>query len=216
MTYPIFNSVVNRIESELNKRDISIKTFRTWDEDRINATGLEIVIDLTSKANFLKALSINFDWDRFRETVLARQLEGMEEHPFLQEENMVSTSISPLIDIEVTWMFDETQSQPQIEMQNGMSRLEASSQWMEKISAEVNELLAEDDIITRWHVEVEGDEHGKYLSAINLISYFQYSLTDLKSLNEVHVFVSKRLQELLLKSNQVLKISDSIIEDVAA
>ncbi len=129
---------------------------------------------------------------------------------------MVSTSISPLIDIEVTWMFDETQSQPQIEMQNGMSRLEASSQWMEKISAEVNELLAEDDIITRWHVEVEGDEHGKYLSAINLISYFQYSLTDLKSLNEVHLFVSKRLQELLLKSNQVLKISDSIIEDVAA
>jgi len=216
MTYPIFNSVVNRIESELNERDISIKTFRTWDEDRINATGLEIVIDLTRKANFLKALSINFDWDRFRETVLARQLEGMEEHPFLQEENMVSTSISPLIDIEVTWMFDETQSQPQIEMQNGMSRLEASSQWMEKISAEVNELLAEDDIITRWHVEVEGDEHGKYLSAINLISYFQYSLTDLKSLNEVHLFVSKRLQELLLKSNQVLKISDSIIEDVAA
>jgi len=216
MTYPIFNSVVNRIESELNKRDISIKTFRTWDEDRINATGLEIVIDLTRKANFLKALSINFDWDRFRETVLARQLEGMEEHPFLQEENMVSTSISPLIDIEVTWMFDETQSQPQIEMQNGMSRLEASSQWMKKISSEVNELLAEDDIITRWHVEVEGDEHGKYLSAINLISYFQYSLTDLKSLNEVHMFVSKRLQELLLKSNQVLKISDSIIEDVAA
>jgi len=216
MTYPIFNSVVNRIESELNKRDISIKTFRTWDEDRINATGLEIVIDLTRKANFLKALSINFDWDRFRETVLARQLEGMEEHAFLQEENMVSTSISPLIDIEVTWMFDETQSQPQIEMQNGMSRLEASSQWMKKISSEVNELLAEDDIITRWHVEVEGDEHGKYLSAINLISYFQYSLTDLKSLNEVHMFVSKRLQELLLKSNQVLKISDSIIEDVAA
>lgn len=216
MTYPIFNSVVNRIESELNKRDISIKTFRTWNEDRINATGLEIVIDLTQKANFLKALSINFDWDRFRETVLARQLEGMEEHPFLQEENMVSTSISPLIDIEVSWMFDETQSQPQIEADSGVSRLEASSLWMEKISAEVNELLAEDDIITRWHVEVEGDEHGKYLSAINLISYFQYSLTDLKSLNAVHQFVSKRLQELLLKSNQVMKISDNIIEDVAA
>jgi hypothetical protein len=216
MTYPIFNSVVNRIESELNKRDIPIKTFRTWNEDRINATGLEIVIDLTNKANFLKALSINFDWDRFRETVLARQLEGMEEHPFLQEENMVSTSISPLIDIEVTWLFDENQSQPQMEFQNGTSRLEASSLWMERVSTEVNKLLAEDDIITRWHVEVEGDEHGKYLSAINLISYFQYSLVELYSLNEVHNFVSKRLQELLLKSNQVLKISDNIIEDVAA
>ncbi|MGK7368957.1 MAG: hypothetical protein ACNS64_01980 [Candidatus Halalkalibacterium sp. M3_1C_030] len=216
MTYPIFNSVVNRIESELNKRDISIKTFKTWNEDRINATGLEIVIDLSKKAHFLKALSINFDWDRFRETVLARQLDGMEEHPFLQEENMVSTSISPLIDIELTWLFDEQQSQPQIQAENGVSRLDAASIWMEKISAEVNELLAEDDIITRWHVEVEGDEYGKYLSAVNLISYFQYTLTDLKSLNAVHRFVTERLQELLLKSNQVMKISDSIIQDVAA
>lgn len=216
MTYPIFNSVVNCIESELNKRDISIKTFKTWNEDRINATGLEIVIDLSKKANFLNALSINFDWDRFRETVLARQLDGMEEHPFLQEDNMVSTSISPLIDIEVTWLFDEQQSQPQVQAQNGASRLEAASIWMEKISSEVNELLAEDDIITRWHVEVEGDEYGKYLSAVNLISYFQYTLTDLKSLNAVHRFVGERLQELLLKSNQVMKISDSIIHDVAA
>ncbi len=216
MIYPIFNSVVNRIESELNKRDISIKTFKTWNEDRINATGLEIVIDLGNKANFLKALSINFDWDRFRETVLARQLDGMEEHPFLQEENMVSTSISPLIDIELTWLFDEKQSQPQVQAQNGASRLEAAGIWMEKISAEVNELLAEDDIITRWHVEVEGDEHGKYLSAVNLISYFQYTLTDLKSLNAVHQFVGERLQDLLVKSNQVMKISDSIVQEVAA
>lgn len=216
MTYPIFNSVVNRIENELNKRDINIETFKTWNEDRINATGLEIVIGLSKKAHFIKALSINFDWDRFRETVLARQLDGMEEHPFLQEENMVSTSISPLIDIEVTWLFDEKQSQPQVQAEEGVSRLEAASIWMEKISAEVNKLLEEDDIITRWHVEVEGDEHGKYLSAVNLISYFQYTLTELKSLNAVHQFVSERLQELLLKSNQVMKISDSIIEDVAA
>lgn len=216
MIYPIFNSVVNCIESELNKRDITIKTFRTWNEDRINATGLEIVIDLANRANYLKALSINFDWDRFRETVLARQLNGMDEHPFLQEENMVSTSIAPLIDIEITWLFDEKQSQPDVQAQNGVSRLDAAGKWMEKISAEVNQLLAEDDIITRWHIEVEGDEHGKYLSAINLISYFQYTLSDLKSLNAVHQFVSERLEELLLKSSQVMKISNNILEDVAA
>mgnify|MGYP006302768079 CR=1 FL=1 len=129
---------------------------------------------------------------------------------------MVSTSISPLIDIELTWLFDEQQSQPHVQAENGVSRLDAASIWMEKISAEVNELLAEDDIITRWHVEVEGDEYGKYLSAVNLISYFQYTLTDLKSLNAVHRFVTERLHELLLKSNQVMKISDSIIQDVAA
>ena len=41
-------------------------------------------------------------------------------------------------------------------------------------------LLISDDIITRWHIEVDGDKDGKYLSAINLISYFQYSFTDLE------------------------------------
>lgn len=216
MTYPIFNSVVNQIESELNKRNVKIKTFRTWNEDRINATGLEIIIDLENRAHFIKSLSFNFDWDRFRETVLARQLEGMEEHPFLQEKNMVSTDISPVIDIEVSWIFDEEKSQPTVPGKNGNHRLEAASEWMEKISADVNELLADDDIITRWHIEVEGDEYGKYLSAINLISYFQYTLADLQSLNGVHEFVTSRLKDLLLKSNKVMKIADQTLESVAA
>jgi hypothetical protein len=216
MTYPIFNSVINRIESDLRERDISIKTFRTWNEDRINATGLEIEIDLQKKSKFLKALSINFDWDRFRETVLAKQLEGMEEHPFLQEENMVSTSISPVIDIEVTWLFDEKAPHPRLAAHNGNHQLEAASQWMEEISKEVNELLADDDIITRWHIEVEGTDSTKYLSAVNLISYFQYTLTELKSLNDVHAFVIRRLQELLVKSNKVMNIAEQTLQEQAA
>lgn len=216
MTYPIFNSVVNRIESDLIKRDFTINTFRTWNEDRINATGLEIEFDLRPKSDFLKALSINFDWDRFRETVLAKQLKGMEEHPFLQEDKMVSTSISPAIDIEITWLFNEKSPQSGLAAQNGHHRLEEASQWMEDISKEVNELLADDDIITRWHVEVEGSEHGKYLSAVNLISYFQYTLEDMNSLNDVHEFVSRCLQELLIKSNRVLQIADQTLESQAA
>ena len=216
MTYPIFNSVVNRIESDLNKREFTINTFRTWNEDRINATGLEIEFDLKPKSDFLKALSINFDWDRFRETVLAKQLEGMEEHPFLQEDKMVSTSISPAIDIEITWLFDEKAPNPTLAADNGHHRLEDASQWMEKISKEVNELLADDDIITRWHIEVEGSESGKYLSAVNLISYFQYTLEDMNSLNDVHDFVSRCLQELLVKANRVLRIADQTLESQAA
>lgn len=215
MIYPIFNSVANTLESEIAKRDIKLSTFRTWNEDRINATGLEIVIDLSGSANFLKALSINFDWDRFRETTLAGQLEGMEEHPFLQEENRVKSTVAPVIDIELTWIFDEKNSQPLTPGQNGNHRIEAAGQWMEQISKETNELLADDDIITRWHIEVEGDEHGKYLSAINLISYFQYTLTDLKSLNEVHQFVTRRFLELLVKANKVLKISENTLCEAA-
>lgn len=216
MTYPIFNSVVNRIESDLKERDVIISSFRTWNEDRINATGLEIEFDLSKRSNFLKALSINFDWDRFRETVLAKQLDGMEEHPFLQEDNMVNTNITPVIDIEITWLFDEKAPQPQLAAQNGNHRLEAASQWMEEISQEVNDLLANDDIITRWHIEVEGTESNKYLSAVNLISYFQYTLTDLDSLNDVHDFVINCLQDLLVKSNRVLKIADQTLEAQAA
>ncbi|NGP86761.1 hypothetical protein [Fodinibius halophilus] len=216
MTYPIFNSVVNRIEADLKKRDITINSFRTWHEDRINATGLEIEIDLNKKTNYLKALSINFDWDRFRETVLAQELEGMEAHPFLQDDNKVETSISPVIDIEVTWLFDQKAPHPRLAAQNGNYRLSVASEWMEEISKEVNELLADDDIITRWHIEVEGTESSKYLSAVNLISYFQYTLSDLNTLNEVHEFVSKRLQELLVKSNRVLKIADQTLESQAA
>lgn len=216
MTYPIFNSVVNRIESDLNERDLTISSFRTWNEDRINATGLEIEFDLQGKTDFLKALSINFDWDRFRETVLAKQLQGMEEHPFLQEENMVSTSISPVIDIEITWLFDEKAPHPRLAAHNGNHRLKDASQWMEEISKEVNTLLADDDIITRWHIEVEGSESGKYLSAVNLISYFQYTLADLNSLNDVHNFVLKRLQELLVKSSKVLKVAEHTLESQAA
>ena len=216
MTYPIFNSVVNRIESDLNKREFTINTFRTWNEDRINATGLEIEFDLKPKSDFLKALSINFDWDRFRETVLAKQLQGMEEHPFLQEDKMVSTSISPAIDIEITWLFDEKAPHSSLAAHNGHHRLEEASQWMEQISKEVNELLSDDDIITRWHVEVEGSESGKYLSAVNLISYFQYTLEDMNSLNDVHDFVSRCLQELLVKANRVLRIADQTLESQAA
>jgi len=216
MIYPIFNSVVNRIESDLQKRDIAITSFRTWNEDRINATGLEIEFDLSKKSDHLKALSINFDWDRFRETVLAKQLDGMEGHPFLQEENMVSTSIAPVIDIELTWLFKEQAPDPTLAAHNGNHKLEAAGQWMEEISKEVNELLADDDIITRWHIEVEGSENRRYLSAANLISYFQYTLEDLKTLNDVHDFVSQCLQELLVKSNRVLKIADKTLQSQAA
>ncbi len=83
---------------------------------------------------------------------------------------------------------------------------------MESISKEVNELLADDDIITRWHVEIDGDENGRYLSAINLISYFQYQLVELESLNEVQEIVKKKLNDLLLKANKVIFTSNKILD----
>lgn len=87
---------------------------------------------------------------------------------------------------------------------------------MDRASKKVNELLISDDIITRWHLEIDGDENGKYLSAINLISYFQFSMADLESLNEVQSFVTRKLTHLLFKANKIIKIVDQTIVVEAA
>lgn len=216
MTYPIFNSFINQIENELTEKDIKIISFKTWHEDHINAAGLQINIDVRDQDNFIKEVAINFDWDRFRETVLAQQLDGLQEHPMLQEKNLKSVTISPKIDIEVCWIFDEQNHQITLPQQQEKNCLEAASNWMQQISKQVNELLADDNIITRWHIEVEGNhQEKKYLTAVNLISYFQYSLTNLKSLNEVHDFINEQLQDLLNKSKKVRQISNKTLENAA-
>jgi len=216
MHYPIFNSIVNTVESKLGKRGIKATKFTTWEDNKIHATGLELIIGLDETSNFMNSLSINFDWDSFRETSMAKELEGMNSHPFLKIETLTNSSVTPTIDVEMSWLFDIERCQPEIPGEAGNYRIEKASRWMESISKKVNELLAKDEIITRWHIEIDGDEHGRYLSAINLISYFQYELTSPKSLNEVNQLVSKKLQDLLLKANKVIYLADEILDDSVA
>jgi hypothetical protein len=215
MTYPIFNSFINQIKNELESRSIPIKSFKTWHKDPINATGLEILIDVSNQNNFIKNVSINFDWDRFRETVMAQQLDGLEEHPMLQEQNLKSVTVSPQIDIEISWIFDEEKSQIALPNHPGNKRLDTTGEWMQKINKKVNNLLAEDDIITRWHLEVEGNPNGRHISSISLISYFRYTLTHLKSLNEAHDFINGHLRDLLVKSQKIRRISDDTLQNAA-
>jgi len=216
MDYPIFQSIVNKINGSLLKRNLNVTKFRTWEEPKINAAGLEFFIDLSQSTNHLKSLSINFDWDRFREASLARQLDGTEDHPILQSETFSETSVKPGIDIEITWHFREDRCQPQGSNGDANFRIQKASEWMGEASDKVNELLISDDIITRWHLEVDGDKDGKYLSAINLISYFQYSFTDLHSLADVHKFVDRKLVHLLYKAKRVVEIVDETVKDHAA
>src|SRR5690625_6868806 len=82
-------------------------------------------------------------------------------------------------------------------------------------SKRVNELLLSDDIIIRWHIEIDGDENGIYLTAINLLSYFQFPVGDLKSLNEVQNYVSRKLAHLLSRANRVIKVADKSVVVVA-
>jgi hypothetical protein len=86
---------------------------------------------------------------------------------------------------------------------------------MQKINKKVNNLLAEDDIITRWHLEVEGNPNGRQISSISLISYFRYTLTHLKSLNEAHDFINGHLRDLLVKSQKIRRISDDTLQNAA-
>ncbi|NBC26796.1 MAG: hypothetical protein GVY08_08040 [Bacteroidetes bacterium] len=216
MQYPIFQSIVNKINHSLNKRKINVVKFKTWEESRINAAGLEILIDLNDSTKHLTHLSINFDWDRFREATLANALEGTDGHPMLKEKRLVEANVIPSIDTELVWHFDVSSCQPQKGTDDDNYRIEMASNWMDRASKQVNELLLADDIITRWHLEIDGDEYGKYLTAINLLSYFQFSIDGLKSLNEVNDYVGRKLTYLLYKTNRIIKIVDDSVMVSAA
>lgn len=216
MEYPIFQSIVNKINDSLNKRNINVTTFKTWEESKINATGLEIFIDLKDSTHHLNSLSINFDWDRFREASLAKQLSGTGSHPVLQSDTFAGSKVDPVIDIEVTWHFREDRCQPAHTNGDSNYRIQKASEWMDQASSKVNELLMTDDIITRWHLEIDGDQHGKYLKAINLISYFQYTFDGRKSLCEVHEFVDRKLTHILYKAKRVITIVDKTVHEHAA
>lgn len=216
MQYPIFQSVVNKIDNTLSKRNINVTTFKTWEEAKINAAGLEIEIDLSQSTNHLTHMSINFDWDSFREANLANSLDGTDGHPMLKAKHLTDVNVVPSIDIELVWHFNIQSCQPEAVNSNEDFRIEMASQWMDRASKKINELLLSDDIITRWHIEIDGDEHGKYLTAINLLSYFQFSVGDLQSLNEVHNFVARKLAHLLYKANKIIKIADDSVAVEAA
>jgi len=216
MQYPIFQSIINKINSSLNQRNINVVKFKTWEEARINAVGLEILIDLKNSTNHLTHLAINFDWDSFREAKLANKLSGTDGHPMLKAKHLTEVSVSPSIDIEIVWHFDVDRCQPAPGNGNENYRIEMASEWMDRASKKVNELLLSEDIITRWHIEIDGDQHGKYLTAINLISYFQFSIGDLSSLNDVHSYISRKLTHLLYKANRIIKIADDSVVVPAA
>jgi hypothetical protein len=61
-------------------------------------------------------------------------------------------------------------------------------------------------------VEIEGDNDGKYLSNIQLISYYQFDLSHTKDMQDLQHFVEKSLKSLLVRSSRIIKISEAIIE----
>ena len=60
MNYPIFLSIVNTIQSDVENKHIQTESFRTWQDNTIFATGLELNIKLEVSTHYLQKLSINF------------------------------------------------------------------------------------------------------------------------------------------------------------
>ncbi len=212
MNYPIFSAIVNQTETRLTRRAINIDQFRVWNEDKINATGLEIGVNLANKSNHVQRLVINLDWDKFREASLARQLPGMEKHPLLKDGVFNRKSVRPYLDVETIWYFDEQVLYRKLKSPVGNRRMEAASHWMEHINTELKRVLTEENLITRWHMEIEGDINGRYVTDMSLISYLQYELDSFRSLNDINAHLEKNIQFILQRTDVIMKIASRTME----
>jgi hypothetical protein len=217
MQYPIFNTFINRIKADLAKKNIKTEEFVVWNEQNINAIGLELRIDLSEVSPYLSHVTINFDWDKFREVSLAKQLSGMEKHPLLiTESNGKKSDLKPNMDVEVTWGFNQDYILNGRDLRSTNWRLDLASNWMDSMNRKIGEVLPADYIISRWHIEIDGDTHGRFLSDMSLISYFQFTLERQNELNDILDFISKRFQLILVRSNRIVQIATQAAESLAA
>ena len=212
MNYPIFLSIVNTIQSDVESKHIQTESFKTWQDNTIFATGLELNINLGVNTRYLQQLSINFDWDQYREFLLANQLHGLDSHPLLGIDELREAKTKPTIDVELMLSFKPEHCQPSLNDGKGNYRMDFASQWMDLISKRNLANFGPQSNVTRWHVEIEGDNDGKYLSNIQLISYYQFDLSHTKDMQDLQHFVEKSLKSLLVRSSRVIKISEAIIE----
>ena len=215
MNYPIFNAIVNQLETRLSKRSIQVDQFRLWKEEKINATGLEIGMDLSSRSPLVERLIIHLDWDKFREAGLARQLPGLQKHPLLNDGFFSDKGLSPYIDAEIIWSFREEPLYEKLHSTVGNRRMEAAKQWMDVINREIKSAFAGEDLITRWHVDIEGDLNGRYVTNMSLISYMQYELDAFSTLNDIHLFMEQNMQRIVLKTDSIIKIASKTLEMAA-
>ena len=215
MNYPIFSAIVNQLENRLSERGIEVDQFRSWNEEKINATGLEIGIDLTSRSNHINRAAINMDWDKFREAGLASQLPGMKKHPLLNSDAFSGKQLETYIDVETIWYFNEEVLYRKLDSSVGNRRIEAASHWMESINRELKHVFTEDNLITRWHVEVEGDINGRYVTGMSLISYRQFTLDQFYALDDIHRHVEHNIQNILIRTEDLLKIASKTVEIAA-
>ncbi len=216
MQYPIFQAIINRIQSSLKERSIDSARARIWTEKQINATGLEILVNVSDQSPWVDQVKIHFDWDSFRERNLAKQLKGTSNHPFLSISFLKSADIAPILDVEVSWTFN-LEAFPAIQgIERNPVAVDIASGWMEEINRHLRTTFSTRSLMSRWHIEFEGDENGRMLTSAQLITYFQFSLEQVKSLQDVHKTIDRRLIQLLFITRKVIQSANGILPHYVA
>lgn len=203
---PIFDSISNFVHHELETRHVAIKSYRRWEEPVIRAAGFEVMVDVSAFSKVADAMVINWDWDVFREALLARQLQGMTLHPLLKDKGLVKFDLEPTIDIEISWHLNKDLIRNLSAQRSAQNSVEEARAWMERINNELKPVLKGHDLINRWHVELEGSPSGRIITTISLISYIQYSFVDLTQLEQIQRYLSRKLQTLLVLNAKILRI----------
>lgn len=215
MKFPIFEAIVKHIEIELGKRSILIDSLIPWERPDINAKGIELIVHLENYSDTLKNMTINLDWDKFREVKLARTLEGMEKHPFIKESLINYENIRTVMDVEVIWNLNPEVILGINNPVTATSRLNLASEWMENINKRFNFLLKKENVMTRWHVEFEGDFKGRYVSNMSLITYYQLSFSEANTIFDVNRTVLTRLKSIQNTSRRLLILTKECLPDAA-
>lgn len=213
--YPIFQSIVHQIDSELQRHHIPTRRFKNWDESAINATGLEITVDIPEQNPAIKSIIINFDWDKFREASLAKQMHGMTKHPLLLKQQAISSTLTPSLDIEIAWQLNETIPMALSKQHLGIDRMSLAKTWMETINHASSQIMIQDHSLSRWHIDIEGDLKGKYLSQMTFISYLTLSFEGIDSLNELHRIIRRKLSRVLRMSEKIITIAKTSLPNAS-
>jgi hypothetical protein len=202
---PIFDSISHFVRRELELRHVHVASYRRWEEPVIRAAGFELNVDISPYSHIVESMVINWDWDVFREALLAKQLAGMNQHPLLKDQSLVKFDLEPTIDIEISWHISRKLLQHFQDKQAGISSIDFARLWMDRVNAELKPVLKGHDLINRWHVELEGSASGRIISTVSLISYLQYSFVDLNQLELIQRYLSRKLQSLLLMNTKIMR-----------
>lgn len=202
---PIFDSISNFVRRQLEERHVHIKSYRRWEEPVIRAAGFEAAIDVSAFSDVVDAMVINWDWDVFREALLASQLNGMAQHPLLKDKSLVKFELEPTIDIEISWHLSKN-SLIALNGSTDNKSMDAARKWMEQVNDALKPVLNGHDLINRWHVEMEGTAVSRTVTSVSLISYVQYSFIDLQHLELIQRYLGRKLQNLLLLNAKILRI----------